>query len=280
MLASAESSDAPKLWKGRNWAEREQEEGWGLWPITRPLHPSWESPLEARSGPKRAGGSTRALRCGKPVPHQSAHEEPCPNDHHFRCSPGSDSSCPQSSASATPFPAGPSSVQLPPAPGLQSRFSPAKHGQQLAWPRPRCPPPLHHTLCRAGPPFASPPLASPHLPSPPFPSPPLLSLPFPPAARPPSASASPPAAVDLLRCAAPDTPCPRPTRVPAPSGSRAPRPPHPAPLPGAGGRRGSAMTGHLWLAPRTPAARRKGWESTGAIPSPTSTYSPRGGSLL
>lgn len=228
-----------------------------------------ESPLEARSGPKRAGGSTGALRCGQPVPHQSAHKDPCPNDHHFRCSAGSDSSCPQSSASATPFPAGPSPVQLSPTPGLQSRFSPAKHGQQLAWPRPRCPPLLHHTLCRAGPPLASPPLASLPFPSFLFPSlPPAVRLRFP-------ACGS---GFAPLCCA--DAPCPRPTRVPAPSGSRSPRPPPPAPLPGAGGRRGSAMTGHLWLAPRIPEARRKGWGSTGAIPSPTSTYSPRGGSLL
>lgn len=136
-----------------------------------------ESPLEARSGPKRAGGSTGALRCGQPVPHQSAHKEPCPNDHHFRCSAGSDSSCPQSSASATPFPAGPSPVQLSPTPGLQSRFSPAKHGQQLAWPRPRCPP--------APPPHPLQSRPSPRLASPRLPSLPLLSLPFPPARRPP-----------------------------------------------------------------------------------------------
>lgn len=184
-----------------------------------------ESPLEARSGPKRAGGSTGALRCGQPVPHQSAHKDPCPNDHHFRCSAGSDSSCPQSSASATPFPAGPSPVQLSPTPGLQSRFSPAKHGQQLAWPRPRCP--RSSTT-----PSAEPALPSPRLPSPPFPSPPFSSLP----SRPPSASASPPAAVDLLHYAAQTRPARDPLGFPRPRvpGPRGPHLPRPSPEPAAG----------------------------------------------
>lgn len=74
--------------------------------------------------------------------------------------------------------------------------------------RARRPGPLHHTLRSARPP-----------------------TPSTAAARAPSASASPPAAGDSLHRPAPDTPCPRPSRITAPRGSRSPRPPPPAPLP-------------------------------------------------
>ena len=235
MLVFEVSSEAPKLWKGRPWTEGIRRKGGASIPSERPWSPAGSLLQERGVVPRgREGpwGPELWTTCPKSVSTQKA----LPRGHTQAVSgaaPGSDSFCPVFSSSHT-LPCGPlNPIQVPPTPGLLSLSSPARQGSQ----GPRAPPPhplQSSTTC-------------------PLTTPLLLSSPN-----------RSPRALRLRTCGRGFAPlrCPRHSLPATLSGYRALEFPVPAPLPGAGGWRGSAMTGRLRVSlqvPTTHPSPRVGW---------------------
>ena len=218
MLVSEVSSEAPKLWKGRPWTEGIRRKGGASIPSERPWSPAG-SLLQKRGvvprgregpwGPELWTAGTKSVSTQRALPR--GHTQAVSG-----AAPGSDSFCPVFGSSHT-LPCGPlNPIQVPPTPGLLSLSSPARQGSQ-GLPAPPPHPLQSSTPC---------PLTTPLL----FSS--------------PNCS---PRALRLRTCGRGFAPlrCPRHSLPATLSGYRALEFPVPAPLPGAGGRRGSAMTGRL-----------------------------------